>query len=147
LTDFNYEWTLENSATLLSEQSFLDVTELLNSNSIANSFPITFSLKIFTDEGCEETKPITIFNAFCGIPKGISPNNDGLNDSFDLTGLGVDSISIFNRYGREIYSKNNYLDEWYGQSDKGHELPDGTYYFLLNKSDGKQVTGWVYIIR
>jgi gliding motility-associated-like protein len=147
LTDSNYEWTLENSATLLSEQSFLDVTELLNSNSIANSFPITFSLKIFTDEGCEETKPFTIFNAFCGIPKGISPNNDGLNDSFDLTGLGVDSISIFNRYGREIYSKNNYLDEWYGQSDKGHELPDGTYYFLLNKSDGKQVTGWVYIIR
>ena len=107
----------------------------------------TFSLKIYTSEGCEETRQVTVFNAFCGIPKGISPNNDGLNDSFDLTGLGVESISIFNRYGRQIYSKNNYLNEWYGQSDNGHELPDGTYYYLLNKSDGKQVTGWVYINR
>ena len=145
--DANYEWTLENSSAVLSQESFLNVTELLNSNGITNVFPKTFSLKIVTDEGCEETKPITIFNAFCGIPKGISPNNDGLNDSFDLTGLGVESISIFNRYGRKIYSKNNYLNEWYGQSDNGHELPDGTYYYLLNKSDGKQVTGWVYINR
>ncbi|WP_291093256.1 gliding motility-associated C-terminal domain-containing protein, partial [Flavobacterium sp. UBA2787] len=146
-TDANYEWTLENSSTILSQESFLNVTELLNSNGITNVFPKTFSLKIVTDEGCEETREVTIFNAFCGIPKGISPNNDGLNDSFDLTGLGVESISIFNRYGRKIYSKNNYLNEWYGQSDNGHELPDGTYYYLLNKSDGKQVTGWVYINR
>ena len=147
LPNSNYEWTLENSSTLLSQESFLNVTELLNSNSITSTFPKTFSVKIFTDEGCEETKPITIFNAFCGIPKGISPNNDGLNDSFDLSGLGVETLAIFNRYGRKIYSKNNYLNEWFGQSDSGHELPDGTYYFHITKTDGKQETGWIYLIR
>jgi gliding motility-associated-like protein len=147
LPNSNYEWTIENSGTIISEESYIDVTALINSAIISNSFPITFSVKITAEEGCEKIKPITIFNAFCGIPKGISPNNDGLNDSFDLTGLGVESISIFNRYGRKIYSKNNYLNEWFGQSDSGQEVPDGTYYFLLNKSDGKQVSGWVYVNR
>ncbi len=147
LPDSNYEWTLENSSSILSEESFLNVTELLNSSNFTATFPITFFLKIYTDQGCEKTDSITIHNAFCGIPKGISPNNDGLNDSFDLAGLGVEHISIFNRYGRKVYSKNNYIDEWYGQSDNGHELPDGTYYFLLNQSDGKQISGWVYLIR
>ena len=145
--DSNYEWTLENSSIILSEEAFLNVTALINSNSISNTFPKTFSLKIYNEDGCEETKPITIFNAFCGIPKGISPNNDGLNDSFDLTGLGVESLAIFNRYGRKIYSRNNYLNEWIGQSDSGHELPDGTYYFHITKTDGKQDTGWIYLIR
>lgn len=83
----------------------------------------------------------------CAIPKGISPNNDGLNDSLDLSFYNIDKLEIFNRYGTKVYSKSNYENEWYGQSDGGDELPDGTYYFVIDFTDLETKTGWIYINR
>lgn len=83
----------------------------------------------------------------CSIQKGISPNNDGKNDSFDLSGFDVRELQIFNRYGRKVYSKGNYSNEWYGQADNGNELPDGTYYYVIILNDMPSKTGWIYINR
>lgn len=83
----------------------------------------------------------------CEIPKGISPNNDGDNDSWDLSGYDVSKVEIFNRYGTKVYSKSNYSNEWSGQSDGGNELPDGTYYYVIEFNDLPAKTGWVYINR
>ncbi|MBA4152905.1 fibronectin type III domain-containing protein [Flavobacterium sp.] len=83
----------------------------------------------------------------CLIQKGISPNNDGSNDFFDLVNFNVSKLEIFNRYGTKVYSKNNYENEWYGQSDKGDELPDGTYYYVIYFTEGTNTTGWIYINR
>lgn len=83
----------------------------------------------------------------CQIQRGISPNGDNLNDWFDLTGVGVDQLSIFNRYGTEIYAKSGYVKEWGGQDKSGNDLPDGTYFYAIKKTSGDQLTGWVYINR
>lgn len=83
----------------------------------------------------------------CQIQKGISPNADGMNDWFDLTGMGVRHIGIYNRYGKEVYSQSNYIKEWGGQDSDGKELPDGTYYYAIEKTDGDKLTGWIYINR
>ncbi|WP_370640717.1 gliding motility-associated C-terminal domain-containing protein, partial [Flavobacterium sp. SM15] len=40
-----------------------------------------------------------------------------------------------------------YTDQWHGQSDSGQELPDGTYYYVIDVADGTTKTGWVYINR
>ena len=83
----------------------------------------------------------------CVIPKGISPNGDDLNDVLDLSTFGVEKLSIFNRYGRKVYSRSNYTNQWGGQSDKGDELPDGTYYFVIEFETEPTKTGWIYINR
>ncbi|MCD8518725.1 MAG: gliding motility-associated C-terminal domain-containing protein [Flavobacterium sp.] len=83
----------------------------------------------------------------CEIPKGISPNNDGDNDVWDLSGYDIRKVEIFNRYGTKVYSKANYSNEWFGQSDNGNELPDGTYYYVIEFNDLPAKTGWVYINR
>lgn len=83
----------------------------------------------------------------CDIPKGVSPNGDGLNDTWDLRGYNVKRVEIFNRYGTKVYSKSNYVDEWHGQSDDSNELPDGTYYYVVEFNDSPVKTGWVYINR
>lgn len=96
--------------------------------------------------GCEKAEPVTVLNTFCKIPKGISPNGDGSNDSFDLSNFDINELSIFNRYGLKVYSQANYKNEWHGQSNKG-TLPSGTYYYMLKLTDGRDMTGWVYLQR
>ncbi|PZR23065.1 MAG: hypothetical protein DI539_03845 [Flavobacterium psychrophilum] len=105
-----------------------------------------YTATVTNDEGCTAVATITIDNTSCIIPKGVSPNGDGLNDTFDLSNLDVIELKIFNRYGLKVYEAHNYLNEWHGQSDKG-TLPTATYYYIITLSEGKQVTGWVYLQR
>lgn len=117
-----------------------------NEANITNGATGDYIATVTNGEGCTAEATITIDNTSCIIPKGISPNGDGLNDSFDLSNLDVIEIKIFNRYGLKVYEAQNYIDEWHGQSDKG-ELPTATYYYVITLSAGKQVTGWVYLMR
>jgi gliding motility-associated-like protein len=98
-------------------------------------------------QGCEDTGTLTLNAGNCTIPRGISPNNDGFNDRFDLSGFDVEQLSIFNRYGAEVFSLANYTDQWHGQSDNNNDLPTGTYYYSIQTNTGEQKTGWVYINR
>lgn len=98
-------------------------------------------------EGCVTIYVLTLQKLGCEIPKGISPNGDGKNDSFDLTSFDVSELKIFNRYGKVVFNKKNYSNEWYGQSDSGRDLPDGTYYYVVQMDNGESKTGWVYVIR
>nr|WP_321221481.1 gliding motility-associated C-terminal domain-containing protein [uncultured Psychroserpens sp.] len=83
----------------------------------------------------------------CVIPQGISPNGDGMNDTFDLSSYDVSKLEIFNRNGTLVYSKANYTDEWHGQTNDGEELPVGTYFYTMEYEGGKQRSAWVYIQR
>ncbi|MDQ7959961.1 T9SS type B sorting domain-containing protein [Flavobacterium lindanitolerans] len=144
--DVDYEWK-NNQGIRVGTDSSLNVTELLNSTPIEEEFPITYTVQVTTAQGCTLTREETVYGIFCSIPKGISPNNDGKNDEFDLSGLGVKELTIFNRYGVKVYGYKNYTNQWKGQSDDGKELPDATYYYAISKSDGQTVTGWVYLNR
>ncbi len=144
--DVDYEWK-NNQGIRVGTDSSLNVTELLNSTPVEEEFPITYTIQVTTAQGCTLTREETVYGIFCSIPKGISPNNDGKNDEFDLSGLGVKELTIFNRYGVKVYAYKNYTNQWKGQSDDGKELPDATYYYAISKSDGQTVTGWVYLNR
>ena len=96
---------------------------------------------------CKKIATITIENSNCIIPKGISPNGDGLNDSWNLSNLNIEKAQIFNRYGMEMFSKSNYTSEWHGQTNSGHILPSATYYYVLTLPGGMVRTGWVYLNR
>jgi gliding motility-associated-like protein len=102
---------------------------------------------VITYQGCSGNDDEHVDRISCTIQNGISPNGDGLNESFDLSGLGVKQLSIFNRYGTKVYSKSSYTDQWKGQTDNGNELPDGTYYYVIDQSNGETKSGWIYINR
>ena len=95
---------------------------------------------------CSFTRGINVIEVeSCVIPNGISPNDDGYNDSFDLSSYNVSSLKVFNRWGDLVYSKNNYLNEWKGQSNDGKLLPVGTYFYVMNYEENKTKVDWVYL--
>ena len=93
---------------------------------------------------CASPTTMSIQVEFCQIQKGISPNGDGLNDYLELV---ANKVEIFNRYGKEVYTKTNYNNDWRGQFNGGGEMPDGTYYYVIELVSGEKKTGWIYINR
>ena len=100
-----------------------------------------------SNSACSNPSTFDVTIEACGIPKGISPNGDGKNDFFDLSAYNVSKLEIFNRYGTKVYSKTNYTNEWGGATDKGEDLPDATYFYVIKLAAGEDITGWVYINR
>jgi gliding motility-associated-like protein len=105
-----------------------------------------YTVNVFS-VGCTGSAMFSVNNVTCELQKGISVNNDGLNDTFDLSGFDVKKLTIFNRLGMKVYTRNDYVDEWGGNSDDGDELPDGTYYYVIEQRSGTVKTGWIYINR
>jgi gliding motility-associated-like protein len=142
----SFRWATAAGAPVGTDTYTLNVTEYASSTPENDTFPMELSLTVTVD-GCETTRTYIVDGIHCTIQKGISPNNDGYNDSFDLEFMGVKKLSIFNRYGQEVYTKGNYKNEWIGQGSNGDELPTGTYYFVIERSAGGTDTGWIYINR
>ena len=111
-------------------------------------YPLEFTAKVAnTATGCETSQTISLSSVFCDIQKGISPDGNGSNEYFDLSTFSVKNISIFNRYGVEVYQKKNYKNEWRGQTNDGTSLPDGTYYYIITFNDETSKTGWIYVTK
>lgn len=79
----------------------------------------------------------------CGgieIFNGFSPNVDGINDNFMIRGVEgftESRLQIFNRWGNRVHDVINYQNNWNGTWN-GKDLPDGTYFYILNLNDGSQ---------
>ena len=140
--------TTQNASGLVYEwYSASNLNIIIGSNpSIIIPIKGDYVLKVLLN-GCFKQYPISIESLYCDIPKGISPNGDDKNEFFDLSNLNVKKIEIFNRYGMKVYSHLNYKKEWDGRTDNGQELPDGTYYYLIEFENRESKTGWVYLSR
>ncbi len=92
----------------------------------------------FCGDFCDETF-VVIENITFFIPEGISPNDDGKNDEFEIVGLfkfPKHHLQIFNRWGDLIYDAEPYANDWHGQTNKGMVLGgdavvEGTYFYIF----------------
>ena len=99
---------------------------------------------------------ITVSKGICKVyvPSAFTPNNDGLNDLFRVTGTEVISefqLIIFNRWGEKIFETTDKTKGWDGKL-KGTVLSTGTFVYLLKYKDntsGRSETlkGTVILIR
>jgi gliding motility-associated-like protein len=95
-------------------------------------------------EKCE----LEVFNA-------ITPNGDGDNDVLNINGLRniYDNfkISIYNRYGRMVWTGDHTTAAWDGTSNQINSnklLPSGTYFYTiaLNDPEVANKSGYIYLI-
>lgn len=78
------------------------------------------------------------------IPNVFTPNNDGINDCYQVTGVSQKCdeyhILIFNRWGIPIYENTNGNWCWDGKNQGGEDIPQGVYYYIITikKKNGYQ---------
>jgi gliding motility-associated-like protein len=81
----------------------------------------------------------------------ITPNADGVNDTWELEDIGYFSgctVRIFNRWGAQVYETSSYDNSWNAVSDKDETLPSGIYYYIIHCNDD-EVTfkGYITVVR
>lgn len=141
--ELSFEWSTVDGTPVGGDNDYFNVSQWATGD---ETFPMQFILTV-TDGVCENSVVFQVPDIACSVQRGISPNGDDKNQTFDLTSMGVTKLVIFNRYGKEVYTKKNYSNEWYGQTNNGEELPTGTYYYMFERNTGETRTGWIYINR
>jgi len=142
VTGWQYDWT--PAATLDNP----GVT-----NPFATPLETTMYYVTVTDEnGCTNMDSVLV-TVVPGIkfPDGISPNGDGINDSWIIDNIELfeDAIvEIYNRWGQMLWqSAPGYPIPWDGRY-KGEDLPVGTYYYVIRSDNFEQpFTGPITIVR
>ncbi|MDX5447068.1 MAG: PKD domain-containing protein [Bacteroidota bacterium] len=87
------------------------------------------------------------------IPNSFSPNDDGVNDRFEIVGLSFEQFDmvIQDRWGRIVFETTDPRIAWDGRDMSGTELPIGVYVFHLKAKgfDGHKVfeNGRITLIR
>jgi len=85
-----------------------------------------------TDKGCIDSVyyTATVIVDEIIVPNIITPNGDGHNDYFvieNIERLESANLRIYNRWGRLIYSSDNYKNDW-----DGGDSPDGVYFWHID---------------
>ena len=76
----------------------------------------------------------------------ITPNRDGKNDVLVIDNISLypgNTLTIFNRWGREVYKTTNYQNNW-GQDDN---VAPGNYFYLLTLPNGSSIKTWFEVVK
>ena len=82
------------------------------------------------------------------IPNSFSPNNDGINDVFQVLGNEIAEFEfyIFNRWGEMVFHSNSLNDAW-----KGNNSPSGSYNFtarvIYKNHKSEEKAGTITLLR
>jgi len=134
--DYSFNWSVGSTVNPI------DVTLI----------PGHYSLQIKDKNDCIVDTNFTIqaINAEC-IPNFFSPNGDNINDTWKIDQLFLyenSEISIFGRFGREIFSSVGYSDAWDGKNKNGTDLPEGVYFYVIDLNNGLgKIKGSVSLLR
>jgi gliding motility-associated-like protein len=112
---------------------------------------ILYTLRVTNSCGSSVTDDvfITVFKDL-GIPTTFTPNGDGVNDLWNISGLAFypdARVSVFNRYGALIFSSQGYDSPWDGTYN-GQYLSQSVYYYLIDlKNEAKVYSGSITILK
>ncbi len=81
----------------------------------------------------------------------ITPNSDGVNDTWELENIAYFTectVKIFNRWGAQVYETDSYDNSWNAVSDKDETLPAGVYYYIIYCYDDELTfNGYISVVR
>ena len=149
LNDFNY-WSFGDGDSNLSANPY---------HLYPDTGTYTVTLIVETQNGCKDTTtmssiliyPETSFYASTAF----SPDGDGLNDFWFVTGTGIDTTNfhlyVYDRWGEVIWESDDIKKVWDGTTTDGKLAEDGTYVWFCYYYDifaiAHEKTGQITIIK
>ena len=116
-----------------------DNSELLPSNQTTQTYYATQTIN-----NCESLPDsFTVYIKTCNIdiPTAFTPNNDGTNDVWNITGLDTqfpkNTVKVFNRWGELLFESlpGTYSSKPWDGTYKSLMLPVSSYYFVIDLTD------------
>jgi gliding motility-associated-like protein len=109
------------------------------------------TLTVTNADGCQSKivhGPYVILAPDLFIPNVFSPNGDGVNDAFmvNYSGSQPFAVTIFDRWGLQMYSSNNKVEGWDGKVANDADANDGVYYYRIQVGD-RAYTGPLTLVR
>lgn len=110
----------------------------------------TYFIRATDTFGCSSIKDLEVSLTPPPPPNAFTPNNDGINDTWQIKGLGSYvhcTVDVYNRWGQHMFHSSGYKKPWDGTRN-GHVLPVDSYYYViyLSKEVGS-IKGTVTLIR
>lgn len=151
-SDWDYTWT-PCSGTINDCK--------VSNPSVAPEVTTTYYVEILDEiSGCIHKDSITIFvfdqsrceEPYVFVPKGFTPNNDGMNDQLFVRGNYIEEIHfiIFNRWGEKVFETKDLNEGWDGKVNGELVPPDVFGYYVELKCFGGEeflLKGNVTLIR
>jgi len=87
------------------------------------------------------------------VPDIFTPNDDGINDIFELKGQFIDKgeVSIFDRWGNVLFHTDDWKKSWDGTDTNGRKMNNGHYTYQIKYSDTKKnfyiKSGAIFLMR
>lgn len=149
--------TIDATATGVNQQYtwspplYLSNTSVLKPTCINAKDDITYTFTVTAAGGCSSTDEMFIdVLKMPRIPNTFSPNNDGINDFWEIQFLNEyknNHTQVFTRAGQLVFESKGLYKAWNGTYN-GKPLPIDTYYYIVEPGDGREpFTGYVTIIK
>lgn len=139
----SYSWTPDYG---LSSSSILNPT-------ITPTASVVYYLMATSPDGCTMSDSVKIYvNKISDleINNFLSPNGDGKNETWNMNKpslIGGCQVSIFDTWGKVVWSSSAYANDWDGTNQKGEALPEGTYFFIISNCQGYDQEGSIMLMR
>ncbi|MCB9263093.1 MAG: DUF2341 domain-containing protein [Flavobacteriales bacterium] len=95
--------------------------------------------------GCKSIDSVWVYvtEDFLVFPNNvITPDRNNQNDYWivnNIENYPENKVSVFDRWGREVFSTKHYQNDWDGTNKKGQYLMDGTYYYVIEFDNSDKV--------
>ena len=140
----SYSWKDESGVEVSTDARLID------------AYPGTWTVTFVAQNGCEYSASFIVGTAV-RVYNGVSANGDSKNDFLLIDCIDYfpnNNVQIFNRAGVKIYEADRYDNtnvRFEGTSNVGGgglKLPEGTYFFVIEKRTGEQpIQGYLELVR
>lgn len=97
------------------------------------------TLEVTDSLGCQDTFTlVSIPEGELYVPSAFTPNEDGINDLFDVKGFNIVNFEmvILNRFGEEVFRTTSMDEKWNGVSPAGEHYAQNEVYLYTITAEG-----------
>lgn len=144
-----YTWAVSAGFTITAGQGTNTIKVKAQSTTAAGQVTVVALNGTCGSLAASANMDVSLADGQLSFPKAFSPNGDGNNDEWVIKNLEKFAncdVTIFNRWGSEVFKTKNYKNDW-----RGKNLEQGTYFYKVRVTicDGvvKEFTGYTTIFR